>query len=166
MRIACHSEAHALSIEPAFSSSWGFAGINGGLTANNTLPLGDNRLNLQDGVSWIAVPTFETDDSGTIRQTGYTGALGVPIGVGFDLVKSEEVVWRFTGNADLVGLADTPAGLVAFSWNKALAQRFRLALGAGAHVGENPLAGLPGGFFDDIDLLILPLPTIELWWKF
>lgn len=159
-------DGYALSVEPAASTSWNFASLTGGVTVNNTLAMGENRLNLQVGGTFAQVPDFVLNDNGELVQQGSSTAIGVPIGVGYDLVKSDQVTWRFTGNTNLVGLGDNPSAILAFSWNKALAQRFRLALGAGAYVGQNPLAGLPGGLFDNVNMLILPLPTLELWWKF
>jgi hypothetical protein len=127
---------------------WQDQGWVAGVTANNTLAMGENRLNIQVGGTYSA-------------QT-----IGVPVGIGYDLVVDDATVWRFTGNTDVLSLADTPAGLVAFNWNKAMAERFRLSLGVGAYVGDNPLSGSGIDWIDDASILILPLPTIELWWKF
>ena len=160
------TEAHVLSLEPALSTPWSFGLFTGGLTANNTLAMGTNRLNLQVGAVVTGLPSFETDEDGDLVAAETVWGFQVPVGVGYDLVKSDQVEWRFTGNANLVGIADSPAAVLGFTWNKALAQRFRLALGAAVYLGPNPLAGLPGGFFDDVKLLVLPLPQFELWWRF
>lgn len=154
---------HALSIEPAASASWDLHTYSAGVTVNNTFMLGQNRLNLQAGTSFsqmdimAAVPGGEPEPLRMFQ---------LPIGLGFDLVLSEQTIWRFTGNAELIGLADTPAALFSASWNKALANRFRLALGVGAYYGDNPLQGLPLGPLGELERALLPLPTFELWWKF
>lgn len=160
------ADGNTLSVEPSFSSDWGFSTPSAGLMVNDTLMMGDNRLNLRLGGNFVQVPNFVLKDNGELVQEGKTVAVGVPLAVGYDLVKSDQVEWRFTGNVNLVGLVDSPSALLGFTWNKAMAQKFRLALGAAAYVGQNPLAGLPGGFFDDIKVLVLPLPQLELWWRF
>jgi hypothetical protein len=161
------TDAFALSVEPSGSASWSLSTFAAGADVHTTVPLGDHRFNVSLGGGWSKFITVTTDDNGNILDTSEVTTLSVPFNVGFDLVSSDQTTWRFVAAGDALTFSKKPTVLVGANWNHVLGEKFRLALGVGAYIGENPLlpyADLLG--WEPKKVLILPLPTIEMWWKF
>jgi hypothetical protein len=161
------TERLAVSIEPEFALGWGFRQRFGGATARWTLASERGRMNFNVGGFYQRTEEPQSTTSPVDPADLVSEVLSVPVNVGYDLIASERTTWRFVGTTDAGAFARGVAnGTVAFNWNHATGERFRVALGAGMLFG-----GLPD-IVDDLDgpvnvgeLGILPYPTVELWWS-
>lgn len=166
-----------VAIEPWLASNWQFSSLTAGANLRYTMEVGKgNRLNLGAGAGFSTTLSevedvagdgtdIDTDDLGDVDTSGLTST---SIEVGYDLVQDDRTTWRFTGQTDPYQAAQGAASAtVAANWNHSFGKDFRLSLGLAAYVGTFPLADELAQLGIDLpDLLVLPLPTVELWWKF
>jgi len=165
------NDSLALSIEPSFRSGWGLRTWAVGADAHLTLRLDANRLNFSLGAyqSRFATPGFEGDFV-------YSNYVGIPVNIGFDHVASERTVYRVTVATDARTFETGPYMGFGANWNHGSKKgNFRLSLGVLLGVGPNPLSDtlatldeelvdtLPG--FLTASTLVLPGPSIEMWWR-
>lgn len=103
--------------------------------------------------------------------------VSVPINVGFDIVASDYTRYRLAAQTDVADATNGfPFSSFAANWNHGAKDgSFRVALGAAVLVGPNPIPTMLSSMPDELtsllpdlltnDLLILPAPTFEMWWK-
>ena len=88
--------------------------------------------------------------------------------IGYDLVTSDKTVWRFTAATDpYLDLLGSRSAAVAANWNQSFSENFRLSLGVGVYVGGSEAVSVLNALGLDLAARnVMPLPTVELWWKF
>lgn len=163
-----------LSVEPFASSDWQFSSVTAGANLRYTMEMqGKGRLNAAVGGSFGTT----LDNVESVAQDGTSGLstsdipasglAGLNVEVGYDYVQNEKTVWRFKGATDPYADANGAASaLVAANWNHTMTQNFRLGLGLAVYVGssqERAMLSKVGLDLSDHD--VLPLPTVDLWWR-
>lgn len=153
------SETLAVSIEPEFALGWGFRTRLFGANVRLTKGLGAHRLNLNAGGFYSRALDLETGDFLETAQ--------VPFNVGFDLVPRDNTAWRFVVSGETLAIASGTASVIAgVNWNHAIDDTVRIALGGALLVGNIPEEART--ISDNIQLpsvIVLPVPTIELWMR-
>jgi len=152
----------AFSVEVGAGAGWNFNSYSAGASGVYTMgPAAGNKFNVSAGVNLAA-----TNLSGESTST-----LGVPVGVSYHLVPSDQVTVQFFGNTNVMNLVDSDSAFTAnggFRWNKGW-DKFRLALGLTVFVGGlgEVAEALEGtGLEDNLPSVIaIPLPTIGFWWR-
>lgn len=162
-----------LAVEPFASSDWQFASVSAGANVRYTMEMGKNRLNLAVGAGF----STDLDTVENIAASGSSvGADDIPtsgltstnLEVGYDLVTSDKTVWRFTASTDpYLDVLGVRTASVAANWNQSLSDNFRLSLGLGVYVGGSEAVSVLNAVGLDLaQREVVPLPTVELWWKF
>lgn len=162
-----------LAVEPFASSDWEFSAVTAGANVRYTMEMGKNRLNLAAGAGFSSdLDTVQSvaADGGAVSADDIptSGLTSTNLEIGYDLVTSDNTVWRFTAATDpYLDILGSRTGSVAANWNRSFSETFRLSLGLGAYVGgSEALSVLSAAGVDMKAREVTALPTVELWWKF
>ncbi len=123
---------------------------------------------------WDRFPDDRADQLNVAGNTGMDRTVGVPVHLGYDLVKDNKNVYQFWVNSDLAApVRDDPFKVQAgASWNHGW-DTFRMSLGL--TLNYNALADLQEALDSVAEVIpsadrqlprFVPLPYVRLWWRF